>query len=43
MLYAIAQMLSDSFQSFDNAAKATFETVEVVAAISKHQLIDLSH
>lgn len=42
VLYAITQFMSDAFDAFVDAAAATFQTVEVAAVISKHQLIDMS-
>ena len=37
-LYAITQMMSQSFNAFGDAAIATFQTVEVAAQVSKIQI-----
>lgn len=42
-LYAITQMMSEPFQAFMQATTATFQTLEVAAVVSKHELIELSH
>ena len=38
VLYAITQMMSQTFASFENAATASFEALEAAAVISKQQL-----
>ena len=38
VLYAIAQMMPLSFNAFENAVVATFETVETAAQVSKTQI-----
>ena len=38
VLYAITQMMSQSFNAFENAVVATFETVETAAQVSKTQI-----
>jgi hypothetical protein len=35
VLYALTQMMSTTFNAFENALVATFETVEVAAQVSK--------
>jgi hypothetical protein len=40
VLYAVAHLLSDAFTAFENAAVATFETVQIAAVISKHHLLE---
>jgi len=41
-LYAISILMHEAFVSFERAVAATFQTVEVAAVVSKHQLIDMS-
>jgi hypothetical protein len=38
LLYAITQMMSSTFVAFENAAIATFETLEAAAVVSKVQI-----
>lgn len=41
VLYAIAHMMAEPFRAFEDAATATFQTVEVAARVSQEQIIDL--
>ena len=38
VLYAITQMMSGTFQAFEAALTATFQTVETAAQVSKAQI-----
>jgi len=38
VLFAITQMMSGTFQAFENAATASFEALEAAAVVSKMQL-----
>jgi len=38
VLYAITQMMSGTFEAFQGALTATFETVETAAQVSKTQI-----
>ncbi|MFT5849877.1 MAG: hypothetical protein ACI9H6_000703 [Patiriisocius sp.] len=42
VLYAITQMMSQTFTSFENAASATFQTLEAAAVVSKQQIEEAS-
>lgn len=42
-LYAITQLMSQSFDAFDDATAATFRTIESAAIASQKHLIDERH
>ena len=42
-LVAVSTFMSEAFTAFEKAIAATFQTVEVAAVISKHELLDMSN
>ncbi len=41
VLYAVTQLMSSTFQAFEEAAVATLETIEVAAAVTQERMIEL--